>query len=117
MCFTVPKSSVIDIARAAGRALRQFYREGKASWVIIPVYLPTPEAGEGEQQPVAVESPIEWLRINARRRAARILQTVKLRAFNPRAVEWQRMHAVAAKFYIGAGHLDPTDKAEHVELI
>ncbi|WP_344641182.1 helicase associated domain-containing protein [Kitasatospora cystarginea] len=178
-----------------GRALRQAYRQGKVSWVIIPVYLPSPlvgddtatadpaevhvageavkaeaeieassfrtiwrvlralaahdarvvgritelrahrsqgtahttaakpaegksaEAGEGEQQPAPVESPIEWLRINAKQHAARILQTVKLRAFNPRAVEWQRMHAVAAVFHLQHGHLDPTDKTRHVELI
>ncbi|MGY0466549.1 helicase associated domain-containing protein [Kitasatospora sp. cg17-2] len=73
--------------------------------------------GEGEQQPAPAESPIEWLKINARQHAARILQTVKLRAFNPRAVEWQRMHAVAARFHIEHGHLDPTDKTEHAELI
>ncbi|MEU4588597.1 pentapeptide repeat-containing protein [Kitasatospora aureofaciens] len=42
---------------------------------------------------------------------------MKLRAFNPRAVEWQRMHAVAAVFHLGHGHLDPTDKTEHGELI
>ncbi|MGV9269554.1 Helicase associated domain protein [Kitasatospora sp. NPDC003701] len=192
ICFADPKSSVVDIVQAVGRALRQTYRQGKVSWVIIPVYLPTPEvgddtaaahpaevhdageavkaeadaeieassfrtiwrvlralaahdarvvgritelrasrsqgtahttaakpaeAGEGEQQPAPVESPIEWLKINARQHAARILQTVKLRAFNPRAVEWQRMHAVAAVFHLQHGHLDPTDKAKHAELI
>ncbi|MCC9312311.1 Helicase associated domain protein [Kitasatospora sp. RB6PN24] len=199
ICFADPKSSVIDIVQAVGRALRQSYREGKVSWVIIPVYLPTPEvgddtatahpaeihdageavkaeadaeieassfrtiwrvlralaahdarvvgritelrasrsqgaahtttttaapeaettetAGEGEQSPAAVESPIEWLKINARHHAAQILQTVKLRAFNPRAVEWQRMHAVAARFHIEHGHLDPTDKTRHAELV
>ncbi|MEV6212559.1 Helicase associated domain protein [Kitasatospora sp. NPDC051914] len=196
ICFADPKSSVIDIVQAVGRALRQSYRQGKVSWVIIPVYLPTPEvgddtaaadpsevhdageavkaeadteieassfrtiwrvlralaahdarvvgritelrahrsqgtahttaakpaegeteAGEGEQQPTPVESPIEWLKINARHHAAQILQTVKLRAFNPRAVEWQRMHAVAARFHIEHGHLDPTDKTKHAELI
>ncbi|WBP92042.1 DEAD/DEAH box helicase [Kitasatospora cathayae] len=197
ICFADPKSSVIDIVQAVGRALRQSYRQGKVSWVIIPVYLPTPEVGddtaaadpaevhdageavkaeadaeieassfrtiwrvlralaahdarvvgritelrasrsqaqhttaakpaegeaaeaggEGEQQPAPIESPIEWLKINARHHAAQILQTVKLRAFNPRAVEWQRMHAVAARFHIEHGHLDPTDKAKHAELI
>ncbi|MEK2495147.1 Helicase associated domain protein [Kitasatospora purpeofusca] len=198
VCFADPKSSVIDIVQAVGRALRQSYRQGKVSWVIIPVYLPTPEVGddtatadpsevhdageavkaeadaeieassfrtiwrvlralaahdarvvgritelrasrshttapttaagpaageasepggEGEQQPAPAESPIEWLRINTRQHAARILQTVKLRAFNPRAVEWQRMHAVAARFHIEHGHLDPTDKTEHAELV
>ncbi|MFD7907068.1 Helicase associated domain protein [Kitasatospora sp. NPDC059747] len=193
ICFADPKSSVIDIVQAVGRALRQSYRQGKVSWVIIPVYLPTPEvgddtaaahpsevhdageavkaeadteieassfrtiwrvlralaahdarvvgritelragrsqgtahtttttaapeAGEGEQQPAPVESPIEWLKINARQHAVRILQTVKLRAFNPRAVEWQRMHAVAAVFHLQHGHLDPTDKTKQAELI
>ncbi|MBO1416210.1 DEAD/DEAH box helicase [Streptomyces sp. FH025] len=197
ICFADPKSSVIDIVQAVGRALRQSYRQGKVSWVIIPVYLPTPEvgddttaadpaevhdageavkaeadaeieassfrtiwrvlralaahdarvvgritelrasrsqgtahttaakpaegeaaeAGKGEQQPAPIESPIEWLKINARQHAARILQTVKLRAFNPRAVEWQRMHAVAAVFHLQHGHLDPTDKTKHAELI
>ncbi|MDH6710104.1 putative helicase [Kitasatospora sp. MAA19] len=198
VCFADPKSSVIDIVQAVGRALRQSYRQGKVSWVIIPVYLPTPEvgddtaaadpsevhdageavkaeadaeieassfrtiwrvlralaahdarvvgritelrgkrtqgtahtttttgasegeateAGASEQQAAPVESPIEWLRINAKQHAAQILQTVKLRAFNPRAVEWQRMHAVAARFHIEHGHLDPTDKAKHAELI
>lgn len=192
ICFADPKSSVIDIVQAVGRALRQSYREGKVSWVIIPVYLPTPEvgddtatahpaevhdageavkaeadteieassfrtiwrvlralaahdarvvgritelrasrsqgtahttaakpaeAGESEQQPAPVESPIEWLKINVRQHAARILQTVKLRAFNPRAVEWQRMHAVAAVFHLQHGHLDPTNRTTHAELI
>ncbi|MFE0462775.1 Helicase associated domain protein [Kitasatospora sp. NPDC058965] len=198
ICFADPKSSVIDIVQAVGRALRQSYRQGKVSWVIIPVYLPTPEvgddtaaadpaevhdagqavkaeadaeieassfrtiwrvlralaahdarvvgritelrasrsqgtahtttttaapgggaaeAGERGQQPAPAESPIEWLKINARRHAARILQTVKLRAFNPRAVEWQRMHAVAALFHLQHGHLDPTDREKHAELI
>ncbi|MFE4483129.1 DEAD/DEAH box helicase family protein, partial [Kitasatospora sp. NPDC056789] len=180
VCFADPKSSVIDIVQAVGRALRQSYRQGKVSWIVIPVYLPTPqvgddtvtahpaevhdageavkaeadteieassfrtiwrvlralaahdarvvgritelrahrsqgtahttaaktpEGGHGDQQPVA---PVEWLKVDARRHAARILQTVKLRAFNPRAVEWQRMHAVAAGFHTGHGHLDPT---------
>ncbi|MFI5648993.1 Helicase associated domain protein [Kitasatospora sp. NPDC051705] len=195
--FSDPKSSVIDIVQAVGRALRQSYRQGKVSWIIIPVYLPTPEVGddtaaadpsevhdageavkaeadaeieassfrtiwrvlralaahdarvvgritelrahrsqgtahttaarpaegeaaeaaEGEQQLAPAESPIEWLRINARQHAGRILQTVKLRAFNPRAVEWQRMHAVAAVFHLQHGHLDPTDKTKHADLI
>ncbi|MFC8455150.1 helicase-related protein [Kitasatospora sp. NPDC057223] len=44
--FADPKSSVIDVVQAVGRALRQSYRQGKVSWVIIPVYLPTPEAGD-----------------------------------------------------------------------
>ncbi|MFE2721501.1 helicase-related protein [Kitasatospora sp. NPDC059327] len=44
--FADPKSSVIDIVQAVGRALRQSYRHGKVSWVIIPVYLPTPSIGD-----------------------------------------------------------------------
>ena len=44
--FADPKSSVIDVVQAVGRALRQSYRQGKVSWVIIPVYLPTPEVGD-----------------------------------------------------------------------
>ncbi|MEU9044599.1 MULTISPECIES: helicase associated domain-containing protein [unclassified Kitasatospora] len=75
------------------------------------------EAGEGEQQPAVVESPVDWLRIDARRHAARILQTVKLRAFNPRAVEWQRMHGLASRFHLEHGHLDPPDKEVYGELI
>ncbi|WP_224283233.1 helicase associated domain-containing protein, partial [Streptomyces sp. LS1784] len=35
----------------------------------------------------------------------------------PRAVEWQRMHAVAAVFHVQHGHLDPTDRTKHAELI
>ncbi|RKE16783.1 DEAD/DEAH box helicase [Streptomyces sp. TLI_171] len=189
--FADPKSSVIDIVQAVGRALRQAYRQGKVSWVIIPVYLPTPEVGDdtaaadpaeiqdageavkaeadaeieassfrtiwrvlralaahdarvvgritelrtrrvgekddvtepetGEagdaEQPAAEESPVEWLRINARRHAVQILQTVKLRAFNPRASEWQRMFALAAAFQAEHRHLDPTDKARDGALI
>lgn len=182
VCFADPKSSVIDIVQAVGRALRQTYRQGKVSWVVVPVYLPTPgtgddtatadppqvpdaeieassfrtiwrvlralaahdarvagritelrahrprgaahtttpepaEAGHGEQPAAPVESPVEWLLINARRHAAQILRSVKLRAFHPRALEWQRMHAVAAGFHHRHGHLDPTDRTEHAELI
>ncbi|MGW4380941.1 Helicase associated domain protein [Kitasatospora sp. NPDC004531] len=193
VCFADPKSSVIDIVQAVGRALRQSYRQGKVSWVVIPVHLPTPEvgddtatadpaevhdageavkaeadaeieassfrtiwrvlralaahdarvvgritelrahrfqgavhtttttaaeAGAAEQQPAGpVESPIEWLRINAKQHAAKILQTVKLRAFHPRSVEWQRMHAVATAFRLQHGHLDPTDREKHAELV
>jgi hypothetical protein len=63
------------------------------------------------------QSPIGWLRINARQHADAILRAVKLRAFNPRAAEWQRMHAVAVVFHLEHGHLDPTDRAKHPELI
>ncbi|MFI6448872.1 helicase associated domain-containing protein [Kitasatospora sp. NPDC050543] len=73
------------------------------------------EAGDAEQP--APESPVEWLRINARKHAARILQTVKLRAFNPRATEWQRMHQLAAAFRARHGHLDASDKSEHGDLV
>ncbi|MFF1873005.1 Helicase associated domain protein [Kitasatospora herbaricolor] len=197
--FSDPKSSVIDVVQAVGRALRQSYRQGKVSWVIIPVYLPTPEIGDdtmaadpakvneageavkaeaeeeieassfrtiwrvlralaahdarvvgritelrtkragekdhtavsdstageatdvnvgrdGAEQPVG-ELPVEWLRINARKHAAQILQTVKLRAFNPRATEWQRMYTLAAAFHTGHHHLDPTDKTLDGALI
>ncbi|MFC8452130.1 Helicase associated domain protein [Kitasatospora sp. NPDC057223] len=195
--FADPKSSVIDVVQAVGRALRQSYRQGKVSWVIIPVYLPTPlvgddtaaadpaeiqDAGEavkaeaeeeieassfrtiwrvlralaahdarvvgritelrtkragekdhtvvsetgedsdteadrdGAEQP-AGESPVDWLRINARKHAAQILQTVKLRAFNPRATEWQRMHALAAAFRTRHGHLDAADKTTDGSLV
>ncbi|MEV7603528.1 helicase associated domain-containing protein [Kitasatospora sp. NPDC089797] len=69
------------------------------------------------RRPAPTGSPVDWLRIDARRHAARILQTVKLRAFNPRAVEWQRMHAVAAAFHLRHGHLDPTDKTVHAGLV
>ncbi|MFB7911313.1 Helicase associated domain protein [Kitasatospora sp. NPDC056076] len=192
VCFADPKSSVIDIVQAVGRALRQSYRQGKVSWVVIPVYLPTPAtdadpaaadpadteagteaeaeieassfrtiwrvlralaahdarvvgritelrahraqpwhttttpaggegagaAGAGEaERPVLGEPTAGWLRIDARRHAERILRTVKLRAFNPRATEWQRMHAVAAAFHRVHGHLDPTDREKHPELI
>ncbi|MGW6917348.1 Helicase associated domain protein [Kitasatospora sp. NPDC054939] len=192
--FADPKSSVIDVVQAVGRALRQSYRQGKVSWVVIPVYLPTPPVGDGtmaadpaeitdasaavkaeadeeieassfrtiwrvlralaahdarvvgritelrtkrvgEQDDVtesqdsegageagdaeqpAQESPVEWLRINARKHAAQILQTVKLRAFNPRASEWQRMFVLAAAFHTGHHHLDPTDKTRDGALI
>ncbi|MER5868036.1 Helicase associated domain protein [Kitasatospora sp. NPDC002040] len=191
--FADPKSSIIDIVQALGRALRQSYRQGKVSWVIIPVYLPTPETGDdtadpaeiheageavkdeadieieassfrhiwrtlralathdprvvgfitelrtkragkkdgvteaqdGEESGEAVgaalaaseESPADWLRINARKHAAQILQTVKLRMFNPRATEWQRMFDLAAAFHTGHHHLDPTDKTRDAALI
>ncbi|MEU6972224.1 hypothetical protein AB0A71_31795 [Kitasatospora aureofaciens] len=46
ICFADPKSSVIDIVQAVGRALRQSYRQGKVPLVIIPVYLPSPEVGD-----------------------------------------------------------------------
>ncbi|GGV48074.1 helicase [Kitasatospora herbaricolor] len=197
--FADPKSSVIDVVQAVGRALRQSYRQGKVSWVIIPVYLPTPAigddtmaadpaavrdageaaraeaeeeieassfrtiwrvlralaahdarvvgritelrtkragerdhtavsdpdageavdagAGRGDAEQPAGESPVDWLRINARKHAAQILRTVKLRAFNPRATEWQRMFALAAAFHTGHHHLDPTDKTRDGALI
>ncbi|MFJ8038896.1 Helicase associated domain protein [Kitasatospora sp. NPDC096147] len=194
--FADPKSSVIDVVQAVGRALRQAYRQGKVSWVIIPVYLPTPAIGDdtmaadpaeitdasgavkaeaddeieassfrtiwrvlralaahdarvvgritelrtkraGEKDHTVVsepgedtateagadgqsapeEQPVDWLRINARRHAAQILRTVKLRAFNPRASEWQRMFDLAAGFQAGHHHLDPTDKTRDGALV
>ncbi|MEU1510353.1 helicase associated domain-containing protein [Kitasatospora sp. NPDC005748] len=60
---------------------------------------------------------MEWLRINAREHAAQILQTVKLRAFDPRATEWQRMYQLADAFHTGHHHLDPTDKSRDGALI
>ncbi|MFI8456641.1 Helicase associated domain protein [Kitasatospora sp. NPDC085464] len=235
VCFADPKSSVIDIVQAVGRALRQSYRQGKVSWVVIPVYLPTPASGDdtaaadpaevrdageavkaeadaeieassfrtiwrvlralaahdarvvgritelrahraqpqhtaaaaaaaaaatgpegavegeaaeragverdgveregveregvemeavgaeaaaAEQRPVPPpQSPVEWLRIDARRHADTILRAVKLRVFNPRAAEWQRMYAVAAVFHLEHGHLDPTDRTAHGGLV
>ncbi|MEU6971466.1 helicase associated domain-containing protein [Kitasatospora aureofaciens] len=77
------------------------------------------EAAEtgGEQPPAVVELLMDWLRIDARRHAARILQTVKLRAFNPPATEWQRMHGLATRFHLEHGHLDPTGKTKDGELV
>ncbi|MER8188149.1 Helicase associated domain protein [Kitasatospora sp. NPDC094015] len=197
--FADPKGSVIDIVQAVGRALRQAYRQGKVSWVIIPVYLPTPaigddtttadpaeitevageaaraeadteieassfrtiwrvlralaahdarvvgritelrtrragekddaltepaagedtgtEAGPADAEQPASASPVDWLRINARKHANAILRTVKLRAFNPRASEWQRMHQLADAFRAEHHHLDPTDKTRDGALI
>ncbi|MEV7215330.1 helicase associated domain-containing protein [Kitasatospora cineracea] len=82
--------------------------------------LATSEAGEAEadaQPTTAEEVPVDWIRINARRPAARILQTVKLRAFNPLASEWQRMFGLADAFHSGHRHLDPTDKTRDSVLI
>lgn len=33
------------------------------------------------------------------------------------SIEWLRMHAIAAVCFTGHGHLDPTDKTKHAELI
>ncbi|MFF3597969.1 DEAD/DEAH box helicase [Kitasatospora indigofera] len=199
--FADPKSSVIDVVQAVGRALRQSYRQGKVSWIIIPVYLPTPEVGDdtaaadpaeiqdageavkaeaddeieassfrtiwrvlralaahdarvvgritelrtkragekdhtvvsdpdadadgatdteasqGDAEQPAGEPPVDWLRIIARKHAAQILQTVKLRAFNPRATEWQRMYTLAAAFRARHGHLDAVDKSVDGDLV
>ncbi|MFC8452164.1 helicase associated domain-containing protein [Kitasatospora sp. NPDC057223] len=83
--------------------------------------LRTKRAGEKEDvtesQPAPKESTVDWLRINARKHAAQILRTVKLRGFNPRATEWQRMHQLAAAFHTGHHHLDPTDKTRDGALI
>ncbi|MFH9355411.1 helicase associated domain-containing protein [Kitasatospora sp. NPDC017646] len=35
----------------------------------------------------------------------------------PAADQWQHMHAVAAVFHLQHGHLDPTDRTRHAELI
>ncbi|GAB7189051.1 hypothetical protein ATKI12_8882 [Kitasatospora sp. Ki12] len=45
--FADPRSPVIDIVQAVGRALRQSYRQGKVSWVVIPVHLPAPPGRPG----------------------------------------------------------------------
>ncbi|MFI1300561.1 Helicase associated domain protein [Streptomyces noursei] len=47
--FADPKSSVIDIVQAIGRALRQKPGQGKKARIIIPVYLPA--IGDDEQTP------------------------------------------------------------------
>ncbi|MEV8099869.1 transposase [Kitasatospora sp. NPDC085879] len=73
------------------------------------------EAGRPRGEKPVAEPPIEWPHINARRRTAQILQTVKLRAFNPRATDWRRMHDLAAAVPIEHGHLDPTDETRHPE--
>ncbi|MFG2844240.1 Helicase associated domain protein [Kitasatospora sp. NPDC048296] len=63
------------------------------------------------------ESPIEWLRIDATAHQQEILQALKLRAFSPRAQEWERQYKAAAAFYAEHGHLDVTDKQQYGELI
>ncbi|GAA0699032.1 DEAD/DEAH box helicase [Kitasatospora atroaurantiaca] len=69
------------------------------------------EEGEGEV------SPVEWLRIDARANSAAILRALKLRAFSPRAVEWERMHKLAAAFHAEHGHLDATDRERDGDLV
>jgi len=79
--------------------------------------------GDSEVQADAVEdgaepaSPVEWLRIDANANSAAILRALKLRAFSPRAVEWERMHKLAAAFHAEHGHLDATDKDKDGDLV
>ncbi|MFD5616484.1 Helicase associated domain protein [Kitasatospora sp. NPDC127060] len=63
------------------------------------------------------ESPIEWLLIDAGAHQQEILRALKLRAFSPRAQEWERQYKAAAAFYAEHGHLDVTDKKQYGELI
>ncbi|MEE1782746.1 helicase-related protein [Streptomyces sp. SP17BM10] len=46
--FADPKTSVVDIVQALGRAVRQKPQEGKVAYIIIPVYIPSPDA-DGEE--------------------------------------------------------------------
>ncbi|MFJ9521832.1 Helicase associated domain protein [Kitasatospora sp. NPDC101801] len=208
--FADPKSSEIDIVQAFGRAIRQRPNQGKMAYVIIPVYLPTPDAetdgSEADDLPTAdpgvvsdagqavqaeaeeainasvfrtilqvlralssVDSRVvgritdlrthrpgktamrattpaseppappaadtdeapgepldeeweedelpEWLVINASDHESEILRALKLRAFSPRAQEWERLYRIAAAFYAEHGHLDVTDKEQFGELI
>ncbi|KQV11395.1 hypothetical protein ASC99_36030 [Kitasatospora sp. Root107] len=55
--FSDPKSSVIDVVQAVGRALRQAYQQGKVSWIIIPVYLPTTRSATTPPPPTRRRSP------------------------------------------------------------
>ncbi len=61
------------------------------------------------------QPPVEWPQINARKHAAQILRTVKLRAFDPRATEGQRMYALAA-FRVRHYHLDASARSGHGDL-
>ncbi|MFB7375807.1 Helicase associated domain protein [Kitasatospora purpeofusca] len=204
--FADPKSSEIDIVQAFGRAVRQKPKQGKIAYIIVPVYLPTPdaetdgseaddlatsdpadviEAGAAVQAeaedaitaspfrpilqvlralasvdsrvvgritelrtrragtsgphtlpkagatPQAAtggadgslpdealeESPVSWLQIDAGDHEDEILRALKLRAFSPRAQEWERLYRIAAVFHTEHGHLDVTDKEKHRELI
>ncbi|MFE3504193.1 Helicase associated domain protein [Kitasatospora sp. NPDC059146] len=46
--FADPKTSVVDIVQALGRAVRQQPQQGKVAYIIIPVYIPSPDA-DGEE--------------------------------------------------------------------
>ncbi|MFD8707072.1 helicase associated domain-containing protein [Kitasatospora sp. NPDC059648] len=74
----------------------------------VPAVVPAPRHPDSTS---AADVPAE----RGQRPPAR--RTGVVRAFNPRAVEWQRMHAVAAVFHLQHGHLDPGDKAKHGDLI
>ncbi|MFD9688913.1 DEAD/DEAH box helicase family protein, partial [Kitasatospora sp. NPDC059088] len=89
ICFADPKSSVIDIVQAVGRALRQSYRQGKVSWVIIPVYLPTPEVGDDG---TAAADPAEVRDAGA---AVRAEADAEIEASSFRTI-WRVLRALAA---------------------
>ncbi|MFH8387880.1 hypothetical protein ACH4E7_44595 [Kitasatospora sp. NPDC018058] len=88
ICFADPKSSVIHIVQAVGRALRQSYREGKVSWVIIPVYLPTPEVGDD----TATAHPAE---VHGAGEAVKAEADVEIEANSFRTI-WRVLRALAA---------------------
>ncbi|WP_051710304.1 DEAD/DEAH box helicase [Streptomyces sp. NRRL S-350] len=57
--FADPKTSPVDIVQALGRAVRQAPNEGKTAYVIIPVYIASPdhEAGDDEADDLPVADP------------------------------------------------------------
>ncbi|MFE0457789.1 Helicase associated domain protein [Kitasatospora sp. NPDC058965] len=55
--FADPKTSVVDIVQALGRAVRQKPQEGKVAYVIIPVYLPSPDADSEEADDLPTADP------------------------------------------------------------
>lgn len=57
--FADPKSSPVDIVQALGRAVRQAPNQGKTAYVIIPVYIASPdnEAGDDEADDLPVADP------------------------------------------------------------
>ncbi|MEU1510354.1 helicase-related protein [Kitasatospora sp. NPDC005748] len=86
--FADPRSSVIDVVQAVGRALRQSYRQGKVSWVIIPVYVPTPEIGDA----AATAGPAE---IHDAGEAVRTEADDEIEATSFRTI-WRVLRALAA---------------------
>ncbi|MEV7122236.1 DEAD/DEAH box helicase [Kitasatospora griseola] len=61
--FADPKSSEIDIAQDFGRAVRQQPGAGKVAYIIMPVYLPTPdaEADSSEADDLTASDPMDVL--------------------------------------------------------